>query len=53
MKLDENKVQYIGVIKRLSLTIFDCPSITVTQEVVIIDIPLSSAFVCLEILLLI
>lgn len=39
MQLDENRVQTIGLIKNLPLTLFACPSITVSQEVVIIDIP--------------
>lgn len=39
MQLDEKKVQTVGLIKILPLTLFACPSITVSQEVVVIDIP--------------
>lgn len=39
MKLDGNKVQTMGLIKSLPLTLFACPSVTVSQEVVVIDIP--------------
>lgn len=39
MQLDGNRVQIVGLIKSLPLTLFTCPSITVSQEVVVIDIP--------------
>lgn len=40
MKLDGNRIQTVGIIKSLPLTLFACPSITVTQEVAVINIPL-------------
>lgn len=40
MQLDGKKVQTLDLIKSLPLTLFACPSITVSQEVVVIDIPL-------------
>lgn len=39
MQLDGNKVQTMGLIKSLLLTLFSCPSVTVSQESVVIDIP--------------
>lgn len=39
MLLDGNRVQTIGLIKNLPLTLFACPSVTVSQEVMVIDIP--------------
>lgn len=39
MQLDGNRVQTVGIIKTLLLTLFACPSIIVTQEVVVMDIP--------------
>lgn len=39
MQLNEEKVQMVGLIKNLPLTLFACPSVTVSQEVVVIDIP--------------
>lgn len=39
MQLDGNKVQTVGLIKSLWLTLFVCPSVIVSQEVVVIDIP--------------
>lgn len=39
MQLDGNKVETIGVIKALPLTLSACPSITVSQDTMIIDVP--------------
>lgn len=39
MQLDGNKVQTTGLIKSIPLTLFACPSVSVSQEVIVIDIP--------------
>lgn len=39
MQLDGNRVQTMGLIKSLPLTLFACPSVTMSQEVVVIGIP--------------
>lgn len=39
MQLDGNRVQTMGIIKSLFLTLFTCPSIIVTREVAVIGIP--------------